>query len=724
MNFFKLATWRVGITLGSLSLLLGLSASWPFPALAEDDITDTHIQTECKSLSGEEKQTCVTERKAEKKAERRSARIRVKATKQRQMSQEQLERLQDRIDQARENANDAKVKSLSQRFKQKRQAMKEQWRVALKNPELRQTDKAALKQTFKASRDDLKTLNDELRVATQKRLARDLAPSELQALEVVEPNYLYEPQSIDFNDPAWPQQWGLQSVGLSGVPIPDTFSLQGHEPLIVALIDSGVDFSHVDLAANKWSSDSCVDADGQAILGGCPYGGWDFVDNDNDPYPTDGIGHGTGVASVIGAISNNQIGMASAAGDRVKVMAIRSCCTAEGFFGADSIAEGIYFAVNNGASIINMSLGGPTPSAQIRAALQYAAEHDVLVVAAAGNYASNNDQSPIYPANYNQELPNILSVGATTSWDYLAYFSNFGPQTVDLAAPGQDVIVGSLNGGTAVNSGTSFSAPMTTSVLARWWHQNPTLSLTQLKAEFLAALRSLSPLSSQISGGKALRFEVPDPGTDPGPDPNPTDPTEPIEPDPDPVDPDPTDPTDPADPTDPSETDQPTDPSEPGPTACKDLKGEARSACTLAKKRDKCLAKTKAKQRDRCLEKLGLVPGGTSSDIYTYSASGDWTWHHLDHLSGTSVETDTTGQVVQLYDYYPFGDVRIDNHATGHDNDYQFTGKERDDDTGLLYYEARYYGSDTSCELSTGCPFDPDRVGWSYQASTLFGGIE
>lgn len=130
------------------------------------------------------------------------------------------------------------------------------------------------------------------------------------------------------------------------------------------------------------------------------------------------------------------------------------------------------------------------------------------------------------------------------------------------------------------------------------------------------------------------------------------------------------------------------------------MTGAEKAACRLEKKRERCLAETKPKQLNRCLERLGLVPGGTSSDIYTYSASGDWTWHHLDHLSGTSLETDDTGQVVQLYDYYPFGDVRIDNHATGHDNDYQFTSKERDDDTGLLYYEARYYGSDTSRFIS------------------------
>ncbi len=182
------------------------------------------------------------------------------------------------------------------------------------------------------------------------------------------------------------------------------------------------------------------------------------------------------------------------------------------------------------------------------------------------------------------------------------------------------------------------------------------------------------------------------------------------------------DPTEPADPV--------VDPVPETPVGCDALEGKAKRQCEqaerkeakatekadkkasrelekAAKARAKCLAKEKPKQQERCLAKLGLSLEGTATVTFNYSPNGDWTLHHPDHLSSSSVDTDDTGQVVQLYGYYPFGDVRINSHATGYENDYQFTGKERDRDTNLLYYEARYYDSANAHFISLD-PWDGD----------------
>jgi len=167
-----------------------------------------------------------------------------------------------------------------------------------------------------------------------------------------------------------------------------------------------------------------------------PNHGYDFVDNDNDPM--DSNGHGTHVAGTIGAIGNNGIGSTGVCW-RVKLMAIRALGTT-GSGTSAAIVDGINFAVDQGANVINMSLGGPESGSFESDAMEYARSHNVLIVASAGNDDENNDDptTPAYPCNYTHD--NIICVAALTQNYALASFSNFGGTSVDVGAPGVNVV--------------------------------------------------------------------------------------------------------------------------------------------------------------------------------------------------------------------------------------------------------------------------------------------
>lgn len=441
------------------------------------------------------------------------------------------------------------------------------------------------------------------------------------------------------------------------------------------MIDAGVDFSHEDLNASQWTSETCVDENGDAISGGCLNGGYDFIDNDTDPYPTDSVAHGTGVASFIGAQTDNNVGMASASNNNVEIMALRSCCDVNGFMPSSNIEKAIRFAVNNGAQVINASFGGTTYSQEIYDALDYARENNVLVIAAAGNYATDNDTQPMYPANY--DLENIISVGATTDWDGLAYFSNYGDETVDIAAPGQNVWGAGLNNSYGAMSGTSFSAPMVSSVVSLLVRGN-TLSFSEIKNTLFSLVQALSSLDGNIINSRVLRFDAPE--TEPSPD-SPESGLEDegeeeiTEPNPDPEE------SEPENPEEPPQT-------ELSSSICGNGIVEGLEACDDGNTidGDGCSAVCE-------VEELTSGSGVSITIPVSGSSVGSFIFHHEDHLTGGNVDTDESGAVVQLLDYYPFGDTRIDEHSVDYANDYKFTGKEKDEETGLYYYEARYYDS-------------------------------
>jgi subtilisin family serine protease len=258
---------------------------------------------------------------------------------------------------------------------------------------------------------------------------------------------------FDPDDPHYGTLWGLhnfgQTVGIkSGLPgadidTPDAWEIStGGEEFVIAVIDSGVAYSHPDLSSNMWTNPgedpwsdpndprtgNGIDDDGNGKVD--DWRGWDFVDGNNDPM--DYNGHGTHVAGTIAAMGNNGGGITGVMW-RARMMPLR-------FLNADGIgwvSDAIYaieYAVEQGVRVINASWGTTSFSQSLLGSIQLCQDKGVFVVAAAGNSGANTDSNPFYPASYN--LPNIISVAATDQRDNLAPFSNWGPSTVDVAAPG------------------------------------------------------------------------------------------------------------------------------------------------------------------------------------------------------------------------------------------------------------------------------------------------
>ncbi|MCK5642311.1 MAG: S8 family serine peptidase, partial [Gammaproteobacteria bacterium] len=271
-------------------------------------------------------------------------------------------------------------------------------------------------------------------------------------VKYAEPNYIIHFTAMP-NDSAFGELWGLHNTGqqVNGVTgtqdadidAPEAWDITtGSDNVIIAVLDSGVAYLHPEINPNIWlnnaelSGTGGVDDDNNGYVDDIY--GWDFWANDNNPEDYHSLGHGTHVSGTIAARGNNGAGI-TGVNWNAKIMALR----VGGIVGSIGDAtEAIYYAVDNGADIINASWGGPNFSQPLYEAISYANDHGVLFVAAAMNGGSdgigdNNDQTPIYPSSYN--LTNIIAVAATDQDDNLTSFSNYGLASVDVAAPGENV---------------------------------------------------------------------------------------------------------------------------------------------------------------------------------------------------------------------------------------------------------------------------------------------
>ena len=274
-------------------------------------------------------------------------------------------------------------------------------------------------------------------------------------IEIAQPNYLYQLSSIDTNDTYKDVLWGLDNTGQevngiigmadADIDAPEAFDRYvGSSSVTVAVLDSGVDYTHPELVNKMWDGSNCLDYEGKYI-GGCIHG-YDFLEYDKDPKPTTS-NHGTMIASVIAAEANNGQGILGVASN-VKIMALKvdigniyGNVINSRYVSTFSVMEAILFASSNGAKVINASFGS-TFNNDVFDYLLYSTIqlYDGLFITVAGNEGENNDGNTAFvPCSFN--LPNIICVAATDSQDNLTDWSNYGNLSVDLAAPGNNIMM-------------------------------------------------------------------------------------------------------------------------------------------------------------------------------------------------------------------------------------------------------------------------------------------
>ena len=330
-----------------------------------------------------------------------------------------------------------------------------------------------------------------------------------------EPNFVVHALTLP-NDPAFGNLWGLSNTGqpiqgLTGTPGDDIHAAQawntttGSPAVTVAVIDTGVDYTHPDLSSNIWTNpgESCpgcstdgIDNDHNGYVD--DWHGWDFVGNDNNPM--DDHGHGTHVAGTIGASGNNGLGI-TGVNWNVRIMPVKFLNAQGSGTTADAVSAVLY-AAQNGADVMNNSWAGGDYSQALADAITFAGQHNSLFVAAAGNDGTNNDTTPTYPASYN--LPNVVSVAATDNTDGLAYFSNTGRQSVDLGAPGVNIYSTWPGGGYQWLSGTSMATPHVAGAAALLKAEFPSATAVGLKALLLNTVDPKPSLANTTASGGRL----------------------------------------------------------------------------------------------------------------------------------------------------------------------------------------------------------------------------
>ncbi len=340
-------------------------------------------------------------------------------------------------------------------------------------------------------------------------------------VEVAEPNYIYHAERTP-NDPLLGNLWGMKntgqmdssnSAGVAGVDIgvEKAWDIEtGSKDVIIAVIDTGVDYNHPDLKDNIWTN--------QAELNGKP-----GVDDDANGYVddihgfsfadatgkvTDNMddhGHGSHCSGTIGARGNDGAGIVGVNWN-TRIMGVK-------FLGADGggtlegAIKAIDYATKMGAKVLSNSWGGGSYSETLKQAIERAHAAGAIFIAAAGNEADNNDQGEHYPANYN--VPNVLSVAAIDNKGELASFSNYGKKRVHLAAPGVN-IYSSLPGGKYESwSGTSMATPHVSGMAGLLLSHEPNLTNVQIKERLVATVQPLASLRGKvISGGLANAYNA------------------------------------------------------------------------------------------------------------------------------------------------------------------------------------------------------------------------
>ena len=331
----------------------------------------------------------------------------------------------------------------------------------------------------------------------------------MKGVEYAEPDFVVRTTAVVPNDPLFNVLWGMQNTGqtvnadpgVAGADIraTDAWSIRtGDANFVVAIIDSGTQRTHQDLAANIWTNPgeiagNGIDDDANGYIDDVQ--GYDFFSRDNDPSDP---GHGTHTAGTVGAVGNNGIGVTGVAWN-CKLMALRFIGPTGGFT-SDAILA-IQYAAAKQCKVSNNSWGGGGFSQAMFDAIGATRSVGHVFVASAGNNGANSDTAPSYPAAYS--LDNIISVAATDNNDARASFSNFGAVSVDIGAPGVNIAscYGSDTGYAYLN-GTSMAGPHVAGVAALVYMQNPSFTYAQVKNQILATARPVPGLAGLcVTGG-------------------------------------------------------------------------------------------------------------------------------------------------------------------------------------------------------------------------------
>ena len=345
-------------------------------------------------------------------------------------------------------------------------------------------------------------------------------------IEYIEPNYIYYTQQTfagkDVKDTKFKKQWSLNNTGKNsssyiffrGMVGEDINALKsweitkGSREIKIAVLDTGIDYTHPDLLKNIWTNSSelngisGVDDDGNGYIDDIY--GYDFANQDGDPL--DGHGHGTHCAGIIGAV-HNDIGIRGVMGE-VSLIGLKFMSD-KGQGELIHAIEALHYAIKMRVDIISNSWGGDPKSKALKDAIIATRDEGILFVAAAGNskYGNNNDENPIYPANY--DVDNVISVGASNYFGNRAIFSNSGKKTVHLFAPGKKIISTVLKGRYKKMDGTSMAAPLVAGTLGLLLTQQRGISYFEAKEKIMSSAfkhRLLSPdtISGRVDAYKML----------------------------------------------------------------------------------------------------------------------------------------------------------------------------------------------------------------------------
>lgn len=361
------------------------------------------------------------------------------------------------------------------------------------------------------------------------RLAEELMQRYPHLIEFAEPNYVEQATAIP-DDPWFSQQWYLwqsltEAESRADIRAPEAWDITTGSPeVVIAVIDAGVDTKHPDLANKLFVNpdeipNNGLDDDGNGFAD--DISGWDFTRRDNDPDAE--TGHGTWLSGVMAAQTNNALDVAGVSWNS-RVLPLKAG-DAVGIFLSQQV-QAINYAIAmapHGVRVINMSFGGSTPSRERELALRAANEAGLVAIAAAGNggndfIGDNNDEMPFYPANFSLSLDNVVAVAATDPANCLAPFSNFGPESVDIAAPGVSILsltspdpsvpLGNASG-LISSSGTSSAAAIVSGIAALLYSEFPDITPLEVKRRLRgSADRYPILLPLIVSGGRVNAFRA------------------------------------------------------------------------------------------------------------------------------------------------------------------------------------------------------------------------